>query len=196
MHSEPNVYGWALCEDDDVRIGPDINREVEMDDSEALAWWQKVLLDLGYLLGELGPLGVSSLKTIVCLYTSTCTPGQLGKTLASLRKIGLWSKEVQATLKPRNVFKELQKAFTEKKDKGNKSPVSQTLSRLNEYIASEGTLKGRHVSTRLVAIRLANANAEAVDQYTSSSHLLQWVSSERLKKFSEWKVLLALRYLQ
>ena len=53
MHSEPNVYGWALCEDDDVIIGPDIDREVEMDDSEALAWWQKVLLDLGYLSGEL-----------------------------------------------------------------------------------------------------------------------------------------------
>ena len=106
--------------------------------------------------------------------------------MASLRKIGLWSKEVQATLKPRNVFKELQKAFTEKKDKGNKSPVSQTLSRLNEYITSEGILKGRHISTRLVAIRLANADAEAVDQYMSCSHLLQWVLPEILKKFSEW----------
>ena len=59
MHSEPDVYGWALCEEDNVRIGPDIDKEVEMEDSEAVAWWQSVLLDLGYLLGKLGPLGVS-----------------------------------------------------------------------------------------------------------------------------------------
>ena len=38
MHSEPDVYEWALCEEDNVRIGPDIIQKVEMEDSEAVAW--------------------------------------------------------------------------------------------------------------------------------------------------------------
>ena len=91
MHSEPGIDGWALCEDDRVRVVPDINKEVKMQDSEVVPMWQSLLLDLGYLLEKLGPLGVSSFKTIVGLYLDTCTPGQLGRTLAFIRKVKQWS---------------------------------------------------------------------------------------------------------
>ena len=53
MHSYPGTYGWALCEDDKVRIGPDIHRELEIQDSEVVKIWQGLLDDLGFLLEDL-----------------------------------------------------------------------------------------------------------------------------------------------
>ena len=74
MHSEPGIDGWALCEDDRVRVGPDINKEVEMQNSEVVPMWQSLLINLGYFLENLAYHDISSLKTIVGLYLSTCTP--------------------------------------------------------------------------------------------------------------------------
>ena len=99
-------------------------------------------------------------------------------------------------LTPPEVFRELHKALEEKKNSRRKTPISQALGRLDTYISSEGTLKGTHTSTRLVQIRLTNANAEAVDQYTSISHLLQWVPPVTIKNYSESKIMLSLRYLK
>ena len=45
-------------------------------------------------------------------------------------------------------------------------------------------------------IRLTNADAKEQAQYTSSSHLLQWVPPNTLNKYSQGKIMLTLRYLQ
>ena len=91
MHSEPGIYGWALCEDDRVRVGPDINKEVEIQNSEVVPMWQSLLNNLGYLLEKLASHGISSPKIAVSLYLNMCTPGQLGRTLAFMRKVKQWS---------------------------------------------------------------------------------------------------------
>ena len=99
-------------------------------------------------------------------------------------------------MKPSEVFRELRNALVGKKNNRKKTPVSQILKRFNTYITSEGTLKGTHVSTRLVQTRLMNADADAFDQYTSISHFLKWVQPATIKKYSESKIMLLLRYLR
>ena len=99
-----------------------------MQDAEVVPTWQSLLLDLGYLLENLAYHGISSLKTIVGLYLNTCTPGQLGRTLAFIRKVKQWSSRLCADLNSPKVLKELQKAFREKRKMG-RSPVSPEPSR-------------------------------------------------------------------
>ena len=118
MHSDPGTYGWALCEDDRIRVGVDINKELKIQNSEVVPMWQSLLNNLGYLLKKLGSHVISSLKTAVCLYLNTCTSGQLGRTLAFIRKVRQWSPELRETLAPSKLFKELQKGFNDKKNNG------------------------------------------------------------------------------
>ena len=194
MHSVPGTYEWALCEDDKVRIGPDIHRELEIQDSEVVKIWQGLLDDLGFLLEDLERHGTSSLSIAVCIYLNTCTPGQLGKTWAYMKKATQWTPESQAKLEPPALFEELKRALCDEKDK--KSHVARALKRLDAYIASKRTLQGRHTSTRFTAIRLTKAKAEEHAQYTSSAHLLQWVPSSTLDEYRQGEIMRALRYLQ
>ena len=111
-----------------------------------------------------------------------------------MRKVRQWSPESQATFDPPELFEELKKELCDEKDK--KSHVVRALKRLDTCIASKRTLQGRHTLTRFTAIRLTKAKAEEHAQYTSSAHLLQWVPSSMLNKYSQGKKMRALRYLQ
>jgi len=116
--------------------------------------------------------------------------------MSVLRRADQWSDTLREKLNLPDVFRELHNALLGKKNNRKKTPVSQILSRIDSYITSEGSLKGPHVSTRLVQIRLLNADSEAFDQYTSISHILKWVQSATIKKFNEFKIMLALRFLR
>ena len=73
---------------------------VEMDDDEAVKTWKGVVTELAYLLRTLGPLGISCNKTFVYLYIYTCTAGQLGETMAFLRRTEQWTPALRASLDP------------------------------------------------------------------------------------------------
>ena len=34
MHSDKKVYGWALCEDDNVRLGQSLHKDMETEDTD------------------------------------------------------------------------------------------------------------------------------------------------------------------
>ena len=79
MHSDTNSYGWALCEDDNVRLGSSIHKDKVIKDAKVANLWENLLGDLEPLVDHLEQLGISSFLIVVCIYLNTCTPGQLGK---------------------------------------------------------------------------------------------------------------------
>ena len=196
MHEETDSYGWALCEDDEIRLGPSIHKDLEMKDSEVVTTWQGLLDNLEPLVDCLGQQGICSPLIVVCIYLNTCTPSQLGRMGALMRKVKQWSPETKATFQPPKLLDELQKEFCDEKFNEQKSCIAKALDRLNKYISSMRTLQGRHTPTRIIAIRLASADAEEQAQYMSGAHLLQWVPSTLLDKFYQGAIMRSLRYLQ
>ena len=140
MHEETDSYGWALCKDDEIRLGLSIHKDSEMKDSEVVTIWQGLLDDLGPLVDCLGQQGICSPSIVVCIYLNTCTPGQLGKMWALMRKVRQWSPETQATFQPSGLLDELQKEFRDEKFNERKSCIAKTLDRFNKYILSMCTL--------------------------------------------------------
>ena len=124
MHTDTDSYQWVPCELDVLRIGSDINMVVEMDNDEAVRTWGRVQAELAYLHGTLGPHGISCNKVLVYLYIYTCTAGQLGETIAFLRRADQWSDALREKLNPPDVFRELHNALLGKKNNRKKTPVS------------------------------------------------------------------------
>ena len=143
-----------------------------MKDSEVATIWQGLLDNLEPLVDCLGQQGICSPSIVVCINLNICTPRQLEKMCALMRKVRQWSPETQATFQPSELLDELQKEFCEEKDNERKSCTAKALDRINKYISSMRTLKGRHTSTRITAIRLAGAGDEEQAQYMSGAHLL------------------------
>ena len=106
-----------------------------------------------------------------------------------MRKVRQCTAKIQKMFQPSGLFEALQKEFGEVKEAERKSCASQALIRLNNYISKKGTLVGRHNSSRMIAIRLAGAGEEEQAQYTTSAHLLQWISSSLLDGYSQGKVM-------
>ena len=115
---------------------------------------------------------------------------------ALMRKVKQWSPETKATFRPPELLAELQKEFCDEKFNERKSCITKALDRLNKYISLMHTLQGQHTPTRIIAIRLASADAEEQAQYMSGAHLLQWVPSTLLDRYCQGAIMRSLRYLQ
>ena len=98
MHSDTNAYGWALCEDDNVRLGRSLHKDMVIEESEMATLWKELLGNLEPLGDCLEQLGVSSFPIVDGIYLNTCTPGQLGKMWALMRKVR------QCSTKTQNIF--------------------------------------------------------------------------------------------
>ena len=196
LHTETDSCQLVPCELDTLRAGSDIDTVVEMSEKEAVKTWGNVRTELAHLLEELGQFGISGTRVIVLLYIHTCSAGQLGEIVAFLRKTDQWSDTLRERLSPLHFFNKLYEVLLGKKGSKKKGYVARFLSRIDSYITSEASLKGPHVSTRLIHIRLMNSGAEPFDQYTSVSHFLKYIEPSTIKKHTEYKTMLALRLLK
>ena len=148
------------------------------------------------LMRCLQQLGISSYPIATCLYLTTCTPGQLGKTWAFVRKVRQCPSEVQKLFQPPGLLDEFKKEFCEDDSGKRRTHTVKPLDMLNKFISEKNTLTGLYNTSRLVAIRLLGAKEEEHVQYTSGAHLLQWASSSILDAYSEGRTMQSLRILQ
>ena len=109
MHSDENVYGWALNENDDIRLGQSLYKDLEIKDDQMTSIWKELLYDLVPLMECLQQLGISSFPIVTCLYLTTCTPGQLGKMWAFIQKVRQYLPEVQSLFQPPGLLEEFEK---------------------------------------------------------------------------------------